>query len=336
MRLLSGNGSGNSIQSECAARYKYTSKYNKEKGDLLIVIDKIIRYRFLYLLISGAFIWTVIFCYLPMIGIIMSFQDFNIFKGFWGSPFVGLEHFVTIFTDPMFLKAIGNTLWYSSLILVLGFPLPIILALMFNELRGKYFKRVVQTISYLPYFLSWISVVALFYSFFEMSGPFNDLKVYLFGEGTERTNILMDPDNFAGILFGSHLWKNVGWSSVIFLAAIAGIDSQLYEAAVVDGASRWKQIVHITLPGIMPTAMIIFILNSGGLVTANFEQVFGFQNLYTVEQTQVVNTLVYKLGVQQGNYSLATAFGLAQGIVSFLIVYIVNRVSRKVSSVSIW
>ncbi|MCD9023824.1 ABC transporter permease [Cohnella silvisoli] len=300
------------------------------------LIHKVKRYKFLYVLLSGALIWTLVFCYVPMLGIVMSFQDFNIFKGFFGSDFVGFKHFVTIFTDPVFLKAIGNTLLYNSVILFLGFPLPIILALLFNELRGVFFKRAVQTISYLPYFLSWISVVALFYAFFEMDGPFNDLKVMIFGEQIERTNILMDPDNFLGILFWSHIWKNVGWSSVIFLAAIASIDSQLYEAAVMDGAGRWKQVLYITIPGIWPTAMIIFILSSGSLVSSNFEQVFGFQNLYTMEQTQVVNTVVYKLGVQQGNYSLATAFGLAQGVVSFLIVYVVNIITKKFSNIGIW
>ncbi len=314
----------------------YSIKTNHKPSNRRGLIDKIIRYKLLYLLISGALIWTFVFCYLPMLGIVMAFQDFNIFKGFLGSKFVGFDQFVIIFSDPIFLKAIGNTLLYSSVILFLGFPCPIILALLFNELRGIFFKRVVQTITYLPYFLSWISVIALSYAFFEMSGPFNDFKALLFGEDMERTNILMNPDNFLGILFGSHLWKNLGWSSVIFLAAIAGIDSQLYEAAVVDGCSKWKQVLHITIPGIWPTVMIIFILSSGSLVTANFEQVFGFQNLYTMEQTQVVNTVVYKMGVQQGNYSIATAFGLAQGIVSFLIVYGVNMISKKVSNISIW
>lgn len=304
-----------------------------KRGGLLV---KIYKYKFLYLLISGTLLWTIIFCYLPMIGVVMAFQEFNIFKGFLGSKFVGIDNFVKIFTEPVFLKAIGNTLVYSSVILFVGFPAPIILALMFNEIRGRFFKRFVQTVSYLPYFLSWISVVALFYAFFEMSGPFNDFKALFLGADMERTNILMSPDNFLGILFGSHLWKNLGWSSVIFLAAIAGIDPQLYEAAEIDGCGRWKQTLHITIPSILPTIMIIFILSSGGLVSSNFEQVFGFQNLYTMEQTQVVNTVVYKMGVQQGNYSIATAFGLAQGIVSFMIVYVVNRISRRASNISIW
>jgi len=294
------------------------------------------RYKFLYLLLAGAIVWTVVFCYLPMLGIVMAFQEFNIFKGLVDSPFVGFKHFSTIFSDPVFARAVVNTLYYNSVILIIGFPFPIILALLFNELRGKFFKRFAQTVSYLPYFLSWISVVALFYAFFEISGPYNDLKAFLAGHEIERTNVLMDPDNFMAILFGSNLWKTIGWSSVIFLAAIAGIDAQLYEAAKIDGCGRWRQMLHITLPGIMPTTMIIFILSSGSLVSSNFEQVFGFQNLYTMEQTQVVNTLVYRLGIQQGNYSLATAFGLAQGIVSFLIVYGVNWISKKSSGIGIW
>ncbi len=300
------------------------------------LIRRLMKYKFSYLLISGALVWTLIFCYLPMLGLVMAFQEFNIFKGFTGSEFVGFDNFIKIFTQPLFLRAIINTLFYSSVILFVGFPFPIMLALLFNELKNAIFKKVVQTISYLPYFLSWISVVALFYTFFEMHGPFNDLKATLFGQGIERTNILMNPDNFLGILFGSHLWKNLGWSSVIFIAAIAAIDPQLYEAATVDGCGRFKQTIHITIPGILPTIMIIFILSTGNLVSSNFEQVFGFQNLYTMEQTQVVNTLVYKIGIQQGNYSIATAFGLAQGIVSFLIVFLANKISRRLSSIGIW
>ncbi len=300
------------------------------------LVKRLMKYKFSYLLISGALVWTLIFCYLPMFGLVMAFQEFSIFKGFTGSKFVGLDNFIEIFTQPNFLKAILNTLHYNSVILFLGFPFPILLALLFNELKNVFFKKIVQTVSYLPYFLSWISVVALFYSFFEMNGPFNDLKTMLAGQAIERTNILMNPDNFLGILFGSHLWKNLGWSSVIFIAAIAGIDPNLYEAATVDGCGRFKQAMYITIPGILPTVMIIFILSTSSLVSSNFEQVFGFQNLYTMEQTQVINTLVYKIGIQQGNYSIATAFGLAQGVVSFMIVYVANRISRRLSNIGIW
>lgn len=294
------------------------------------------RYRFMYFLLAPAMILTFIFNYLPMLGIVMAFQDFDIFKGFVGSDFIGLDNFIKIFSVPRFTEAILNTFVFSSAILFFSFPLPIILALLFNELRSLSFKRVVQTITYLPYFLSWISVITMFYAFFAIDGTFNDIRVYFFGADFERSNILMDPNNFLGILLGSHIWKTLGWSSVIFMAAIMGIDSTLYEAAIVDGCGRWKQILHITLPGIIPTVMIIFIFSTAGLATANFEQVYGFQNLYTQTDTEVINTLVFREGIQNGNYSVSTAFGLAQGLVSFLIIFVVNRISKRFSGISIW
>lgn len=297
---------------------------------------KIRRYKLLYFLLLPAFIYTLIFCYLPLPGAVMAFQKYNIIKGFAGSSFVGFDNFIKIFTMDKFLFAIRNTLVYSSVILFLGFPLPIILALMFNELRNMMFKKIVQTISYMPYFLSWASVVALFYTFFAVYGPYNDFRVWLLGEGVERVNILMEPSNFLAIIFGSHLWKSLGWSSVIFLAAIAGIDGSLYEAAVMDGCGRFKQMWYITLPSIMPTAVILLILATGGLVNSNFEQVYGMQNLFTQEQTEVINTLVYRQGLNIGDYSLATALGLLQGAVSFIIVFIVNKIAKRLSGTSIW
>lgn len=294
------------------------------------------KYKWIYTMLGPAIILTFIFQYVPLFGIIMAFQDFDIFKGITGSTFVGLDNFNKIFQVDMFQKAIVNTLVYSSVILFLGFPMPIILALLFNELRRKLFKRVVQTISYLPYFLSWISVITLFYSFFAIDGTFNDMRSWLFGESFERTNILMDSGNFLAILFFSNLWKTIGWSTVIFLASIVAIDPQLYEAAFVDGCSRWKQVLHITLPGIMPTVVILFIFSSGSLVTANFEQVYGFQNVFTQQDTEVINTLVFRSGVMNGQYSVATAFGLVQGAVSFLIIASVNAIAKRVSGTGVW
>ena len=305
----------------------------RRKRSFLSILNE---YKLTYILLSGAVIYTAVFAYAPMFGLIMAFQDFNIFRGFFGSEFVGFDNFVKIFTDRMFIRSIWNTLYFSSVTLFLGFPLPIILALMFNELRGRKFKRITQTISYMPHFLSWISVIALTYALFEMSGMFNDFRVFIMGEGTERINILMDPKYFLGVLFGTHVWKNVGWNSIIFLAAITTVDPVLYEAAKIDGCGKMKQIWHITLPGILPTIMIIFILASGSLVNSNFEQVFGLQNLFTQRDTEVVNTIVYRLGIQQARYSIATAFGLAQGLVAFIIVFVTNFISKKLSSIGIW
>jgi putative aldouronate transport system permease protein len=194
----------------------------------------------------------------------------------------------------------------------------------------------VQTITYMPHFLSWISVVALFYGFFELYGTWNDIRIFFLGPDTERVNILMDPSNFLGIIFSSNVFKEIGWSTIIFLAAITSIDPQLYEAAKMDGCGKFKQMLYITLPGILPTVMIIFILSSGGIISSNFEQVYGFQNLYTQTSTEVINTIVYKYGIQLGEFSMATAFGLTQGLVSFLILYVVNKISKKVSNVGVW
>lgn len=313
-----------------------TKNKNVTDSGISSILFNIKKYKYFYILILPAILYTFTFNYLPLGGVIMAFQDFDIIKGFSGSEWVGLENFIKIFTMPNFILAIKNTFIYSGTILFLGFPLPIILALLFNELRNLRFKKVVQTISYMPYFLSWASVVALFYGFFAINGSFNDMRVLLFGGGIERINIFMDSGNFLKIIFFSHIWKNVGWNSVIFLASIAAISPSLYEAAIVDGCGRFKQIWYITLPSLLPTAIIILILNTGSLIVSNFEQVYGLQNLFIQEQTEVINTLVYRQGLNIGNYSLATAFGLTQGIVSFLIVFVVNKIAKKLSGISIW
>lgn len=294
------------------------------------------RYLFLYLLLLPAILLTIIFNYLPMAGILIAFQDFNIFKGFLGSPFVGFDNFIHVFNLPKFFDAFKNTVFYSFVISYLGFPLPIILAILFNELRNGWFKRLAQTVSYFPHFISWIAVVSLFYTFFSMDGTYNMIRQLILGPEAEKINILMDPNWFLPNLFISNLWKEIGWCTIIFLAAINGIDAQLYEAAIIDGCGRFKRIWHITVPGILPTTMVIFIMSAGSIISANFEQVYGFQNLYVQEQTEIIGTLIYRSGVLNGEFSMATAFGLAQGVASFLIVFVTNRISKKLTEVTIW
>ena len=289
-----------------------------------------------YVLLSFALVWTVIFCYLPMAGIVMSFQDYSVANGVFGSPFVGMKHFTSMLTIEPLRRAVLNTVYYSVLKLAFAFPLTILFALLLNELRRMLFKRIVQTISYLPYFLSWIAIVSLFYSFFELYGPFNDIRLALYGPDAPRINILMMPEYFTGIMFWSHVYKEIGWGTIIFLAAIAGVDAQLYEAAVMDGCGRFKQAIYITLPSILPTIVILFIMNAGGILNANFEQIIGLQNLYTQESSEVINTITYKYGLQQAKFSLATAFGLTQGVVSFLIMYVVNKITRRLSGIGVW
>ena len=297
---------------------------------------RIKRHALLYALLSFSLVWTVIFCYVPMAGVVMAFQDYSVVDGVFHSPFVGLKHFISMATIEPLRRAVLNTIFYSVLKLFFAFPLTIVFALLLNELRHMLFKRVVQTISYLPYFLSWIAVVSLFYSFFEFYGPFNDIRKALIGPDAERINILMMSEYFTPLMFWSHVYKEIGWGTIIYLAAISGVDAQLYEAAVMDGCGRFKQVFHITLPSILSTIVILFIMQAGGILYANFEQIIGLQNLYTQETSEVINTIVYKYGLQQGKFSLATAFGLTQGVVSFLIMYTVNKITQKLSGIGVW
>ena len=294
------------------------------------------QYKYTYALILPALIFVFVFLYLPLAGVILAFKDFNIMDGVLGSPWVGFENFKVIFTYPDMLKAIGNTLLYGCVILFGSFPFPIILALMFNELRNMKFKKVVQTVSYMPYFLSWISVIGLIQTLFATEGTFNQILAQFIGEGYEKKNILMESKYFLNIVFLSHLWKSVGWSSVVFLAAIAGIDPTLYEACTIDGGGKWQQILHITLPGIKSTIIITLIMSLGTLVNTNFEQVYGLQNVYTQEDTEVISTLIYRQGIQNGEYSLATAFGLSQGLVTLTLMLVSNKITKKLSGTSIW
>lgn len=233
-------------------------------------------YKYPYLMILPAIICVFVFSYLPMRGIIIAFQDYNIFDGILGSKFVGFANFKKFFTNRHLMASVKNTVVYGAVILFGGFPFPIILALMFNELKNGVFKRTAQTIAYLPHFLSWISVIGLFYSFCAKDGIFNSIMALICGSSYKPFNPLTKSQFFLPILFISHLWKSVGWSSVIFLAAIAGIDQSLYEAAEIDGCGRWKQALHVTLPSIKSTAVIVLIMSLGGLVNVNFEQVYGF------------------------------------------------------------
>ncbi|MDY3303237.1 MAG: ABC transporter permease subunit [Clostridia bacterium] len=292
--------------------------------------------RVMYLLLMPAVISVIIFNFLPFAGIVIAFKDFDVIDGIWGSPWVGFGNFIKIFKYPEMLASIKNTLVYSIVGVFGKFPFPILLALMFNEVRNMRFKKVVQTMSYFPHFLSWASVCALIYAMFAIDGPVNNMLAKIIGTGYERTNILMESKNFLPIMFFSGLWKELGWSSIIYLAALAGIDQSMYEAAEVDGCNRLKQTIYITLPSIKTTIILVLLLGMGSLVTSNFEHVYGLQNVYTQNETEVINTLVYRKGIQGGEYSLATAFGLMQGIVSVTLVILANKFSKAVSETSLW
>ncbi len=289
---------------------------------------------FAYLLMLPSVVLTFVFAYLPMPGLITSFQDFNMFAGFWKSPWVGFKHFQEIFEIPLLWGSIINTLELSVLTILVGFPAPIILALMINEVKNGLFKRSVQTLSYLPHFLSWIAVVGLVYSFFGSYGPLNDLRVLMSGEDTERIMFLSKQELFLPFLLLLSVWKEIGWGTIVYLATITSIDPSLYEAAKIDGANRFKQHLHITLPGLKQTAIILLLFTLGTLFASNFELVYGMQNAFI--DFHVIATVIYSSGIQQQNYSMATAVGFAQGLVAFILIIASNKIAKKVSGVSIW
>lgn len=300
----------------------------KQKG-----LGKLKKYVFLYILLLPSILLTLFFSYFPMPGLLVSFMDYDVFKGF-NSPWIGLDNIKELFTMPMFLKATFNTLYISALNLAIAFPAPILFAILLNEIRGDLFKRFVQTVSYLPHFLSWIAVIGMAHSIYSTYGIVNDLRVSIGGEGTERIMFLADQALFVPNLIILNLWKTVGWNSVIYLAAIAGIDSALYEAASIDGAGKLKQCLCVTIPCIMPTAVILFILNIGNIFKDNFDLIYGLQNPFIDFET--ISTIVYKQGIAAGNYSMATAIGFVQGLIGFILVVLVNYFSKKVNDIALW
>lgn len=294
------------------------------------------KYVFVYILLAPALIATFVFNYLPLPGILIAFKDYDIFEGILKSPWAsdfGLKYIKDIFQVPMIYQSIFNTLYISVLLLIIGFPAPILLALLLNEVRNSGFRRVIQTLSFLPHFLSWISVIAIVYSFYAISGPLNDFLAIFFGEGA-RQMFMAKQSLFVPNVIIINLWKELGWSCVIYLAAIAALDVQQYEAACIDGATRFQQIRYITIPGIIPTAMILLILRLGGLFASNFELIYGLQNPFI--NFEVISTVVFKSGIQQANYSMATAVGFMNGVVAFVLTFASNKISNKVSGISVW
>lgn len=301
--------------------------------------NKMLVKRFIpvYLLILPAVAFTLVFSYIPLSGLIVAFKDYDIFKGFAGSPWAdnyGMANIISIFENKELMDSISNTIILSVLNLAISFPVPVILALMINELRLGKFKKTVQTISYMPHFLSWISVIGLTMVFFGEYGPVNDIFSLILGEDYTRVLYLSKQEYFLPMLLGLNLWKTVGWNSIIYISAMAAVDPQLYEAAMIDGAGKWKQMLHITLPGISVTIVLLFVMNIGGILNSNFELVYGLKNAFINFET--IDTIIYKNGLQQRGYSVATALGLVRGLIGLGLTLIANAVSKKINDVSIF
>ncbi|AEE97141.1 MAG: putative aldouronate transport system permease protein [Clostridiales bacterium] len=288
----------------------------------------------LYIMLIPAILYFLIFHYLPMYGVQLAFKDFVATKGIWGSPWVGFKHFERFFNGYNFGRLMANTLGISLYSLAVGFPIPIILAIMMNELRNGVIKNTVQTITYAPHFLSTVVVAGMIISFLSPSnGIVNKLIVAL---GGQPIYFMIEPAWFKTIYVLSDVWQHMGWNSIIYMAALAGIDPELHEAAIVDGASRMKRIWHIDLPGIMPTVVILLILNVGSIMNVGFEKVFLLQNNLNMPASDVISTYVYRMGILGAQYSFSTAVGLFNSVINFILLIIVNTISRRVNDVSLW
>jgi putative aldouronate transport system permease protein len=293
-----------------------------------------IRNRYpLYLFLVPAVIVTFLFAYLPMFSNIVAFMDYDLLKGWFGlgSPFVGFKWFGVIFRDPAFFQLIGRTLLYQVLILAFTVPAPFILAMLINEVSNRAFKRSVQTISYLPHFISWVTVASLIYLFLstDTTGIINDFKQAVFGG--PRIVFMKYAQNFPWVLTFSSIFKETGWGSIIYLAAIASLDVELYEAAMIDGAGRWKQFRYITFPGVLPTTMILIIFAMAGLLSSNFDQIYNLQNPIILMDTNTINMYTYYEGVLGRHYAVAAAVGLFQGAVNCLTLLGANRLSKTLT-----
>lgn len=292
------------------------------------------RNKYLYLMLLPVVLYYLIFHYIPMYGSVIAFQDFNPARGIAGSPWVGLQNFNSFFQSYYFGRLIRNTLVISSLDLVLGFPAPIILALLLNELRWGPFRRLVQTITYMPHFISIVVVVGMMVDFMAKDGLFNTLLTQTVGG--EPILFLQKPELFSLIYVLSGVWQNIGWGSIIYLAAITTIDPTLYEAAMVDGANRFQQIRYITLPGIMPTIIILLILRIGSMMAVGFEKILLMYNPLTMETADVISTYVYRKGILDADYGFSAAVGLFNSIINFTLLTVANRFSRRTSDTSLW
>lgn len=294
------------------------------------------RSRFLLLIMVPGIIYYVVFHYLPMYGLIIAFKDFNVFEGIIKSPWAanyGFKHFLELFNLPVFYRILKNTVLLSLNTIVFTFPAPIILALCLNEAKADVWKKTVQTVSYLPHFISTVVICGMVTNFLSLSGLVNDI-ISLFG--LKRIQFLLYPQYFRTIFVATEIWQQTGWNSILYMAALSQINPELYEACKIDGANRLQQILYINIPGIIPTAMILLIFKIGGIMNMGFEKVLLLYNPNIYETADVIGTFVYRRGIVGAEFSFSTAVGFFQSVIGFVLVVIANRIARKVNEVSLW
>ncbi|MEV5025537.1 ABC transporter permease [Paenibacillus sp. LPE1-1-1.1] len=291
------------------------------------LIKDVVRDKWLYLMLLPGVLYFIIFKYIPMYGVTMAFQDYKPYLGFFESPWVGLKHFERFFSEPQFGMLFRNTVVLAMYNLLFFFPLPIILSLMMNELRHARFKNFVQTLVYIPHFVSWVVVVGIFYILFTTeNGILNEILYQITGR---KTAFLLESDWFRTMIISQSIWKEVGWGTVIFLAALAGVDLQQYEAARIDGAGRWRQLWHITLPAIRSTIIILFILRLGNFMDSGFEHIYLMLTPTNREVGEVFDTYVYTIGMTQAQYSYSAAVGIFKSVIGLILVLGANWIAKK-------
>ena len=294
------------------------------------------RYKWLYLLILPSLAYYAVFHYYPLYGVTLAFKDFKIFQGILASPFADppIRHFVRLFDSPDFWRAVGNTFLISLYKIVFAFPAPIILALLLNEVTQRWFRRIVETLMYLPHFISWVVIGGIMFNIFSINGGLVNELLSAFGVPSKQ--FMAESSGFRAILVGSNIWREMGWGSIVYLAALAGVDQNLYEAARIDGANRFHLLVHITLPQIFSTIAVMLILNLGQVMNAGFEQVFILYSMPVYDVADIIDTYVYRLGILSMEYSMATAAGLFKSLIGLVFIVSANSITKKMGQSGIF
>ena len=300
------------------------------------LITEIAEHKFIYIISIPVLAYYLLFYLKPLYGLLIAFKDYSFVKGIIDSPWTdnfGFEHFITFIKDPYFFRLIKNTLAISGLGLLFDFPAAIILALLINEVRSNGYKKVIQTSTYLPHFISIMVMCSMIHTFTGREGFINDIIAFF---GGERSNLLVAADKFRSIFIISGIWQGVGWNSIIYLSALSAIDPQLYEAAVIDGANKIKQIIHVTLPGIASTITIMFIMRTGSLLSVGYEKIILLYNDMTLETADVISSYVYRRGLIDADYSYSAAVGMFNSVINLIILCITNSICKKLNETSLW
>lgn len=290
--------------------------------------------KYLWLLFLPCLVYFIVFRYVPMFGLVITFKNYNTFRGIMASEWVGLKYYRMFLENPDFFLLLRNTFLLGAYKLLFSFPAPIMLALLLNEVRTVLFKKFVQTVSYLPHFISNVIVASMVIMFLSPTGGL--INQIIKSLGFQPVNFMMEPGMFRTVYVLSEIWQHIGWETIIYLAALTAVDPQLYEAAGIDGANRWRKLWHVTIPGIAPAIVIVFILNVGKVLEIGFEKVFLMYNPATYSTADIISTYVYRVGLEQGNFSYAAAIDLFMGIISLIFIWAANTISRKVGETSLW